>query len=216
MPSSGHPKRTIGVLAGRDMPSHLVAKWAREADFIIAADAGADLLAEVAIRPNFVLGDMDSAQNIAEDVEVRLLEDQETTDCDKLLAAAGEHGCRSITLIAVEGDLLDHMLATLHSAARAPIQVRIALRTGIGWILGAGDEVLAPAKPGRRVSLLPLTETHGVSLRGVQWPLDQTSMSPLGRTSISNAAEGETVYAHLMEGAAFLFIEYPESEVPFW
>lgn len=198
------------------MPGSLVKRWAHSADFIIAADAGADLLAEVGVRPNFILGDMDSARSIPPEVEVRLLEDQDSTDCDKLLAAASELDCQTITLIAIEGDQLDHMLATLHSAARSPLRVRVALRTGVGWILGAGDEVRASTQPGRRVSLLPLAESQGASLKGVRWPLERSSISALGHTSISNSAEGESIYAHILEGAAFLFVEYPPEEMPFW
>lgn len=216
MPNEGQAKRTLGVLAGRDMPGSLILAWTKTADLIIAADAGADLVSAVGMTPHIIIGDLDSIQAQPAGIEIRHLEDQSSTDCDKLLSAAVELGCSRITLIGAEGDLLDHMLATLHSAARAPIRVRVALRSGVGWILNAGDEVEVVSKPGRRVSLLPLTESHGASLRGVRWPLTETSISPMGLSSISNAAEGERVYAHLLEGVALLFVEYPASEMPFW
>lgn len=198
------------------MPGAMLSAWAESADLILAADAGSDLLAEVGMAPHIVLGDLDSILVHPADSEIRHIEDQHSTDVDKLLAAAIELGCDAITLACVEGDLLDHMLATLQSAAKAPIRTRIALRTGVGWILNAGDEIEASSKPGRRVSLLPLTESHGASLRGVKWPLAQTSLSPMGFTSISNCAEADTVYAHLIEGAAFMFVEFPAEEMPFW
>src|SRR5262245_29078766 len=40
---NGRVAKTLGVLAGRDMPLDLLQKWAHSADLILAADAGADL-----------------------------------------------------------------------------------------------------------------------------------------------------------------------------
>lgn len=209
-------RKNLGVLAGRDMPLDLLRQWAQSADAVFAADAGADLLAQVGMFPHWTVGDLDSLAPGERQFAVHLDPDQDSTDCDKLLAKAESEGLASITLAAVEGDQLDHMLATLHSAARSSLEVRIALRTGIGYVLTRGQSAEIVTVPGRRVSLLPLTATEGASLRGVDWPLEQSNLSPLGATSISNRANGELVEARILEGAAFLFVEMPVEEMPSW
>lgn len=214
----------LGVLAGTDMSTSQLNKWAGAADVLLAADAGADLLAEIGIQPGLVIGDMDSvksSQTIAKWIasgRTKLIHDasQETTDCDKLLAAARQRGYEAITLAAIEGDRIDHLLSTLHSAAQSPLSVRLALRTGIGWILKSGDHVEVATKPGRLVSLLPISETEGVSLKGVEWPLIKERLAPLGRRSISNRATSEFVSARVIEGAALFVVELPEEEAPIW
>ncbi len=216
--------KVLGALGGRDMPPDLLERWARSADVVIAADSGADVLIERGIHPLQVVGDLDSttSKELLAELEaqglLQLVHDpsQQNTDCDKLLDIALREGYDDITLAGVEGDQLDHMLATLHSAARSPLRVRVALRNGVGWILRDDQEVKVATEEGRRVSLLPLAPAEGVTLRGVEWPLERSEMNPLGKSSISNKATGDEVFAHLWEGAAFLFVEYDDSEVPFW
>lgn len=216
--------RVLGVLAGRDMPMDLLCKWAESADVLLAADAGADLLLEAGLKPQKVIGDLDSTGKSDQLAQMAIREglqlvhdpDQGTTDCDKLLELAVRDGHEEITLAGVEGDQLDHMLATLHSAARSPLKVRVALRSGVGWVLRDEESVTLPTAAGRRISLLPLTPTEGVTMRGVQWPLEKSALDPLGKTSISNRVEGNEVFVRLWEGAAFLFLEVPPEEVPFW
>ncbi|MBX3118336.1 MAG: thiamine diphosphokinase [Fimbriimonadaceae bacterium] len=211
--------KALGVLAGQDMPDDLLMKWASSADLLFAADGGVNRLHKIGIKPTVVIGDMDSAEGgpLAEALaEVIHLPGQEVTDCDKLLEYVEAQGHSAITLAAVEGDRMDHMLATLHSAARSGLSIRLALRTGIGWVLRAGDEVDLATRVGRQVSLLPLTAVESCSFRGVEWPLEKSPLSPLGPTSISNRAVTEHVHVHLIDGAAAVFLEVPPEELPQW
>ncbi len=206
----------LGVLAGRDMPTSQLQHWVAEADTILAADAGADILLEIGIRPNYVIGDLDSIQAGLEQSSVHHDPDQSLTDCDKLLAKSIELGHEKITLSCVEGDQLDHMIATLHSAARHPIHVQVALRTGIGFLLVTGEKIEIQTEPGRRVSLLPLAHCDGVTLKGVEWPLDNDSITPLGQTSIGNKAVLSRICVEILSGVAFLYVERLLTEGPVW
>lgn len=200
------------------MPGNLLQKWVENASTVLAADAGLDRLQELGLLADLVVGDFDSARSVA-DLPMgvaRHRPDQDATDCDKLLEVAAEEGFERITLVSVEGDQLDHMLATLHSAARSPLRVRLGLRKGVGWILSAGEEVVMRTLPGRRISLLPLEDAQGVTLSGVEWPLENAILHPLKQTSISNRAAAAAVTASIKTGSAFLFAEYPPEEMPFW
>ncbi len=200
------------------MPTALLAKWAKSATFRLAADAGLDRLLAAGFSPDLAVGDFDSAKGLEGIDDKRLLREisQAETDCDKLLALAERQGFEAITLASAEGDQLDHMLATLHSAARSGLRVRIALRTGVGWVLKGEDEAIVRTEPGRRVSLLPLEEVKGANLAGVDWPLDNAALHPQGATSISNRAAAGYVAAGIEAGSAFFFVEFPESECPVW
>jgi thiamine pyrophosphokinase len=210
--------KVFGVLAGADMPGELLAAWARSAQVVLAADAGADRLREVGASPHWIVGDMDSVEDLAhhQHAEIRLHTDQDSTDCDKLLALARELGYGQITLGGIEGDRMDHALATWLSAARSDLDVRLALRRGLGWILKAGRSLTVPSSPGSAVSLLPLSPSEGVILRGVHWPLEGRRLSWDGLVSISNAALGEMVEAEVGEGVAALIVEYPRAALPWW
>ncbi|MFZ4507535.1 MAG: thiamine diphosphokinase [Fimbriimonas sp.] len=212
------PARVLGVLAGNDLPIERVAIWAFAADLVLAADGGANTLLRANIRPHVLVGDMDSATDSARDFAHRAEADpdQETTDCDKLLALAFRLGARSITLAGVEGDRLDHVLATIHSSARSPLRVQLLLRMGVGLVLNGPTQIEVPAQVGAKVSLLPVTDCEGVSLSGVEWPLQSAVLHPMGMSSISNRATEAVVRVGLGSGVAVLFVEQAPETRPDW
>jgi thiamine pyrophosphokinase len=213
-----NPERVLGVLAGGDIDTELLRRWASSADRVIAADAGADLLFHISIAPDLVIGDMDSVSVDAlhaAKMHERISE-QDTTDCDKLLAAAKKDGLSAITLMGVEGDLPDHVLATLHSAARSPLDVRLAYRRGIGWVAKPDRPLVVRTRPGTRVSLLAIDPCDAVHFTGVKWPLSNSLLSLEHGTSISNQTVGDEVSVTIGNGAALLFLEVPTDELPIW
>src|SRR5687767_12418197 len=148
------PKRVLGVLAGRDMGPDLLRPWADSADVIFAADSGADRLLEAGGHPHIAIGDLDSISERARGATPNIHFDpnQDRTDCDKLLAAVRSGGESEVTLACVEGDRLEHVLATLSSALQSGLRVRLALRRGIGIVMRAGDRVEVETEPSRLVS----------------------------------------------------------------
>jgi thiamine pyrophosphokinase len=206
--------RVLGVLGGRDLSPGQLRPWADSADALYAADSGAHVLLEFGHRP-VVVGDMDSATDLPDGLRVVEDCDPDRTDCDKLLALVAEDGHRAVTLGGIEGDLFDHVLASLSSAAAARVDVRLVLRRGLGWVLRDGDRVRWEDGFGRRVSLIPIRESHGVDLSGVLWPISEARLEPGGFLSVSNEGTG-VVEASLRHGAALLFVERAPDEPPVW
>jgi thiamine pyrophosphokinase len=201
--------RVLGVLAGLDASPEFLRAWAGGADRLIAADAGADRLLEAGLEVPVVVGDLDSLSPDAREGAGAVLQDpsQDSSDCDKLLAYAHADGVDRITLINAEGDRPDHFLATLQSAARSPLEVRLALRRGLGYVLKPGAERRFFVPGGTRLSLLPLTRCEDVTLEGAVWPVAGEALDPLGKTSLSNRARDQGLVARIGSGAAFLFLE---------
>lgn len=210
--------QVLGVLSGGDIDFALLERWAKSATRVYAADAGADLLMRVGALPHLTIGDMDSIspEALSAAAFIDQSRDQETTDCEKLLTRVAHEGHPEVTLIGVEGDLPDHVLATLHAAARFDLDVRIVYRRGMGWILKPDLPRVLPTVPGRRVSLLPIEACRGATLRGVQWELTDMDLSPRGNKSISNRAAEVQIRAGISSGAALLFLEVPPEEMPIW
>ena len=206
--------RVLGVLGGRDMAPERLRPWADSADVLYAADSGALSLLELGHRPT-VVGDMDSATDLPDGLRIIEDRDPDRTDCDKLLALVAADGHGALTLAGLEGDLLDHVLASLSSAARASLAVRLVLRRGLGWVLRNGNTARWDDGFGRRVSLIPIRECHGVDLSGVLWPLSGAHLQPGGFLSVSNEGTGP-VEASVRHGAALLFVERAPEEPPVW
>lgn len=184
------------------------------ADRILAADGGADRLREAGIVPETTIGDLDSLTERHGLAEILHDTDQDTSDVDKLLNWTAAQGVREITLVCAEGDRLDHILGTMASAARSPLDIRLALRRGLAWIVRGEFQI--PTEPGDLISLMPLQECRGVDLEGVSWPLEGATLSSTAGVSLSNRATGTTVTGRLATGVAALFLLTPRLEVPTW
>lgn len=206
--------RVLGILDGRDMPADLLRAWASSAELLVAADGAADRLREVGVPPHIIIGDMDGMTLDPGGVPVVRITDTDSTDCDKLLRWVREEGHDDLTLTGIEGDLLDHMLASLSSCVAYGRNLRVALRRGVGWVFTGPIQI--NTTPDARVSLIPLTACSSVRLNGVQWPLDNAELQIGGRVSISNAATDGFVQASVAKGHAFLVSEYRREEMPFW
>ena len=205
----------LGVLAGRDLNFEKFEQIARSASIVIAADGGAQTALDLGRQPDIVIGDLDSLEPSVQEglPDVRHDPDQMTSDADKLLTLAHQLGYRHIALLGIEGDLPDHVLSTLHSIARATIEVTLLFRRGSGWVLTGETFRAWPTYPGQRVSLLPLSECREVTLQGVVWPLDSATLSAESTGSISNQSNDTEISVKIASGTAFLFLEDPISTV---
>ena len=201
----------LGVLAGGDHPSAQLSRLAALSEFVAAADGAADRLLAAGIVPDLTVGDLDSLRAPSAALrEVLRVADQDSTDADKLLAALGERGRTRIVLAGAEGDLPDHFLASLQSAAKADAEIWFALRRGVGRILRSGDAARLVSRPGSRVSLIPIAPCEGVVTDGLRWRVADGRLDPLGPSGISNRATDEEISVGLEAGALFLFAEADE------
>lgn len=217
-PGGSTPERVLAVLGGRDASFESLAAWAASAAFVIAADGGADHLAAAGARCDLVVGDLDSIgpEGLALATETVRFDDQDTTDCDKLLVEAWRRGVRSLTVFGLEGDRMDHLLASVSSLIRSPMRSRLVLRQALAWLIRPGQSVSLPLPSGRVVSALPLLSCEGVKLSGVCWPLDDADLSLGGSISVSNESLGGSVACEVQSGALLFFAESAEGEAPWW
>ncbi len=210
-------ERVLGVLSGGDLSDFLLKKWTHSADVLYAADSGADLLLKNDRTPHFIVGDFDSASPaaLASGAELHHRPDPSRSDAQKLLDLVADHGHRSVTLAALEGDLLDHVLGGLNAAVESELAIRFVLRSGIAQIVRAGSPVEVVTQPGRRVSLMPLVGGEA-TLRGVEWPLHRHVLEAGRMWSLSNRAVEHQVTVEVEGGVALLFVELPPEEHPLW
>ena len=209
--------RILAVLGGTDLGDDELIKWVNSADEIWAADSGADRLFRLGLPCHSVIGDMDSiSKEAAQHYPNHHLDcDQESTDCDKLLARAHLLGVHRLTLINVEGDRMDHVLSTLNSAAGSPIQVQLALRGALGTIVFPGDHTFE-TEAKAIVSLIPLQPSSEVVFSGVAWPLDGQTLQLGQRISVSNVALSDSIRLGFKSGVCLLYRAFSSNNLPKW
>lgn len=178
------------IVSGGQPPGRaLIARKAKQARRIIAADAGARVCLENGITPDLVVGDMDS---LGEEVLGRLEgagvplktfdTDKDRTDTEIAFDEAVHAGASSIELLGALGMRTDHAIANIHlllKAQRRGVPSFIVTDTELVFVVDT--ETCIESEGGHVVSFLPLTDTvEGIVLDGFLYPLEGASME-IGR-----------------------------------
>jgi thiamine pyrophosphokinase len=221
MPAKGVEVKAIVVAGGDAVASD--AALLTGADIVIAADSGAEWLKANGLRPDVVIGDMDSvdpavlARLAAEGVTIeRHPPDKDASDAELAVDRALGAGADEVVILgAVGGGRLDHELANLlllaEPAWRA-VRLRIVRGGTAARALHGGDAVTLGAAAGDLVTLLPLAgDAAGVRTVGLRFPLDGETLR-LGRSrGLSNRVEHAPASVSLERGT-LLIIETQKEE----
>jgi len=181
----------------------------RPGDFLIAADGGLDHLTRWGLKPDLLVGDLDSLETAPGSIPcVQHPRIKDDTDLSLAIDEALARGYKHIMVTGAWGGRPDHCVGSLQLLARAAGQgvrmellcdgyIATAIASGQTLRLSGGGIVSVFAYGG---------QASGVTIRGLEYPLDRavlTDGTPLG---ISNTldGEGEIIIEH---GTLLVFYE---------
>ncbi|MEM6945992.1 MAG: thiamine diphosphokinase [Pseudomonadota bacterium] len=176
---------------------------------VIAADGAADRLSALGVRPDAIIGDMDSLTDpdawASAGTEVLHLAEQDTTDFEKCL-----YSVEAPLYLAVgfTGRRTDHMLAVFHTlfARRAQRVVLIGEEEVIA-LSPPGERIALSLGRGARVSLFPLARVRCGPSAGLVWPTDGLTMAPGQAIGTSNRAAEDEVVLQFEDPGMLLMLE---------
>lgn len=189
---------------------HGIAEPVTAEDLCIAADGGLQHLQQLGLEPDVILGDFDSLGYIPQKATVFPVEKDDT---DAMLAVRHglKMGCdRFVIYGALEGPRLDHTVANFQT-----LQF-LADHGARGFLIGKTTAVTVvkdstltfPAAQEGILSVFCLgSDAHGVTLRGLQYPLEDGTLTagfPLG---VSNHFMGRAASVTVKKGS--LLVLYP-------
>lgn len=183
-------------------------------DMIICADGGTAWARRLGLKPDRVMGDLDSVT--PEDLEYirrcssavdRYPSAKDDTDTQLALKWVLEQKPREAVIWGGLGGRLDHTLSNLHSASvltKAGIQV-VFEQPGLNVYLVSERLVLKGAE-GHTVSLIVLGDkASGVTLTGFQYPLDNAELVSGWQYAISNVVLEKEACISLRSGILAVF-----------
>ena len=115
------PNSSTALIVGNgETPSQtLLDQFWSTVDFRIGADGGANRLLSLGLKPDFVVGDLDSLTEANREQfqasQLHLVADQETNDVSKVLEFCHQRGTKGVHLLGMQGDRTDHFMACLDS-----------------------------------------------------------------------------------------------------
>ncbi len=197
-------------MAGSPEPSSpsLVQALAAQANYIVAADRGADTLYAAGVAPQVFVGDFDSVGEKAAawahthaTTDIAFPAEKYATDLSLAIGCAAHEAARhraplDLTVTCATGGRLDQQLAVVGLLTQAPaaaarlvedaFEMRVLTPAGTpAWELGK------TAAPGQTFSVIALAPGTRLDIQGAKWPLSDYSLPLLADLGISNVVEQE-------------------------
>ncbi len=188
-------KSVLILLNGEMRDPRSVRVAARRADAVVCADGGARHAVALRVKPDFIVGDMDSLPKSLPKTWKKTLYwcdfDPERSDLDKALDFARSLGARAVRVAGVLGGGLDHELVNFAALEESGAGLDLTvIDGGAARLLGPGRHSL-PFKKGARFSLLAAPRAR-LSLRGARFGL-KNELLRRGSRGLGNRAEGIVV-----------------------
>ena len=210
--------RGIIFVGGEGPGPAALQKIARAADLLVAADSGLIAAEEAGLRPDLVIGDMDSLddprrlEKYAPDSVRRFPADKDFTDTELALALLREKGCDEAWIAGGGGGRMDHLFAIRALFEREDCPDR--------WFPGdeeircikEGSSVASALPMGSLVSVFPLGRgPWEADSSGLKWPLNGLGWNE-GSFGVSNVAAGGAMEIRSIRGRFMALIPVIFSE----
>lgn len=206
------PPDIVVVAGGEPVAPGLVPDVPTSA-FVVAADSGVDLARALGWRVDMAVGDFDSVtatgraalEDAGAEVRVHPVA-KDATDLELALQAGAEVAARPdvgrrVLVVGLEGGRPDHALANLLVAAAsrfATIDIELVLAQGRAWVVR--DELAGHRPAGRILSLVPVHGPAIVSVTGVRWGLQRSTLDAGTTRGVSNETTGGPLAVTVHDG----------------
>ena len=197
---------TIDIAIAKDILSQ------RSYDYVIAADAGLEVLRPLHISPNAVVGDLDTVdKKVLEeyqnqpDIEFEIHKpEKDETDTELALLTAARQGCEAVDILGALGGRMDHAIGNIQLMYQffcQGMEVNIYDARNRLYLLGGHKVFHREEVYGKYISFLPMTETvEGLTLRGFKYPLQRRTIGLGTSLCISNELKREEGILELEKG----------------
>lgn len=128
-------------------------------DYLIAVDGGLDHCHKLGLKPDIIIGDLDSAspkflQTYQDIPQRKYPKDKDKTDLELAIEHALEKGAKSFTIFGGCGKRIDHTLANINLLSRYP--GILFLETDKELLFVIDRQAVLKCRKGQTISLIPL------------------------------------------------------------
>ena len=202
-------KDLLIIANGQKEDKTFIKTCAKQADFILALDGGADTALKAGIMPNLVIGDLDSisekAKNKIGKEKLLKVARQDNTDLEKGLDFARYFKVPNITIICAQGGRLDFTLSNFSSVFNYIDKAEIVFKTSTCDIYPIKKSTKFECKKGAKISLIPMGNTTNLTLKNLKYTLKNATFK-IGQTAVSNIALKNTFEVSFIKGQLLVII----------
>jgi thiamine pyrophosphokinase len=180
-------------------------------DLLIAADGGTEHCKVIGVRPDIVIGDMDSiSPQLMEEFQryktkfIHYEKDKDQTDLELALSYAYQNSVDEVVFYGIFGGRLDLSLANILLLARddwKSISIVVVNGPDTAFFLRDNDSISIIGNPQDIISLIPLSEeVEGVTTKGLRWQLMETVLFQGNTRSVSNELTSSSAHIRIKKG----------------
>lgn len=210
--SRRRPASALLICNGEPPPRALARRLASKARLVVAADGGANNARRQGIRPDVIIGDLDSikpaARKFFSSSRIIQVTRQDNTDLEKALDYMNARKVPAVLLLGATGKRMDFTFANLSVLWKYTPGMRIII-VGDGWFaVPVVSRMTIPARVGTTVSLIPFGPCSGITLKGLEYPLTEASMR-VGDIGVSNVVIRSPFTVTVRKGKMLVFVMCP-------
>jgi len=204
--------RAAIVLAGGDPVEPALRTLLPEDAVVIAADSGVHQAELLDLRVDYLVGDLDSADEAAVEraraagaVVERHPVEKDATDLELAFDLARDRGVQSVTVVGGGGGRVDHFLANVALLASSRFSdLVVDARIGdahVSVVQGGRPALAVVGAIGSLITLLAVGgDACGVTTTGLQYPLHGATLRPGSSRGVSNVLVSERATVELEQG----------------
>lgn len=202
-------KRCLMIANGKSPSKHRIMKLVSLGyNFIICADGGAEAAKKLNLKPDVIIGDLDSVSNETlkyfSDVEIIQLRRQNDTDVEKCLKYAIRKKIKEVVLVGATGDRLDHMICNLGIVIKYFQKIRIHILHEENILSCYNSSVKLPVEQEETISLYGFGEGCTITATGLKYAMKNKLLVFGKNESTSNVAAGNEVNLSIKNGYVFV------------
>jgi len=204
----------IVIFANGELPDPEKARLLlQDGDYLICADGGTRHALALGVRPNLIIGDLDSGEQSViqkfKDNGVNVesySRDKNETDLELAIQRAIEFKPNQIIIIAALGGRLDQTLANITLLSDSQLStLDVRLDDGVEEIFLCRNQAQVHGRSGDLISLIPWqSAVTEIRTENLKWPLRHETLYPDKTRGISNEMLGET--ASISIGSGLLLV----------
>lgn len=180
-------------------------------DIIIAADGGFDILEKINIKPNYLVGDMDSIKKIPNIDNIKKYpKEKDDTDMTIAIEMGIELGYKNFILYGAYGDRPDHFYSNLQSLTRYCLSgFNISLKTIAFTVypLINGILKLNNYSINKTVSIFStINESKNICIKDLYYKLDNAILNNTIPLGVSNKTIGKPFEISVEQGSLLIFV----------
>ena len=213
--TGGNNGRSALVICNGEVLSNIaIAPLLRKKPFIVCADGGANRARKLGIRPDVIIGDLDSitpsTKKFFSNVETIKVESQFSTDLEKALDYLVKHRYRSAVVVGAIGGRPDHSLSNFSILKKYHGRIHLMFSDSLCDIQIIDRKIVFESGIGSVISLLPLGRCDGITTAGLEFPLHNESLELGVREGTSNTVIWSPVRISVKKGSLLLFVIKPK------